>query len=93
MRRKSQLWGSPAYFSPEMMRESTFTLSDDVWSLGVIMYELYCNAHPFNLKDTDDLTNIIDKGIIPIPSCVDESAKMLITQMLDKDREKRPTID
>lgn len=57
------------------------------------MYEIYCNAHPFNLKDTEDLTNIVDKGMNPFPKNIKESAKMLITQMLIKDRESRITID
>jgi len=59
VRRRSKLWGSPAYFSPDMMKEHTFGLKDDIWSLGVIMYELYCNYHPFDLRDADDLTKIV----------------------------------
>jgi hypothetical protein len=50
------------------------------------MYEVYCASHPFNLKDTDDLSNIIEKDMNPIPPDVKESAKILIVKMLDKNR-------
>lgn len=53
-----------------MIREHTFSLSDDVWALGVIMYEVYCHAHPFSLKDTDDLSNLLEKDIVFLPSAL-----------------------
>lgn len=46
----TKILGSPAYFSPEMMRQSVTHLHDDVWSLGIIMYELACNYYPFDIK-------------------------------------------
>jgi serine/threonine protein kinase len=33
-----KIQGSPAYYSPEMLRQSELNLHDDVWSLGIIMY-------------------------------------------------------
>jgi serine/threonine protein kinase len=50
-REKGQLWGSPVYFSPSMVSNSTFSLSDDVWALGIITYELFCKTQPFRLTD------------------------------------------
>jgi hypothetical protein len=51
------------------------------------MYEIYCNNHPFNLKGTEDLTNIIDQGMNPIPSSLKESTKMFFSKILIKNRD------
>ena len=66
-RNKDQLWGSPAYFSPAMIEHSTFSLEDDIWALGVIMYEIYCKSHPFELTACGDLNKIVERDILPFP--------------------------
>ena len=41
---------TPAYASPEQMRGETYTVSGDVYSLGVILYELLAARRPYELK-------------------------------------------
>lgn len=43
----SDLSGSPAYTSPEQMRGQTVTGQADIYSLGVLLYELLAGTHPF----------------------------------------------
>lgn len=57
------------------------------------MYEVYCNSHPFNLKDTEDLEKIVEKSMNQFPMALNDQKRNIITQMLIKDREKRATID
>lgn len=42
---------TPNYASPEQLREETITTATDVYSLGVLLYELLTGAHPHDLKD------------------------------------------
>ncbi len=42
---------TPHYASPEQLREETITTATDVYSLGVLLYELLTGAHPHDLKD------------------------------------------
>jgi serine/threonine protein kinase len=46
------LVGSPCYMSPEQIREDTLTHQSDMFSLGVVMYELLTGRRPFT-GDTD----------------------------------------
>jgi eukaryotic-like serine/threonine-protein kinase len=39
--------GSPLYMSPEQINEETITSSSDLFSLGVVMYQLLTGRHPF----------------------------------------------
>lgn len=54
---KRGLIGSPSYMAPEQIRERhpEVTARSDLFSLGVVMYELLAGRRPFNGSDLDQL--------------------------------------
>lgn len=41
------VWGTPQYFSPEQAAGEPPSPASDVYSIGIIMYEMLCNEIPF----------------------------------------------
>lgn len=86
--------GSPAYMSPEALRGEELDARSDVWSLGVLMYEMLAGQRPFK---GDQITAIL------ISILNDEAPELtqfqpdtppplssLLMRMLLKDRTQRP---
>ncbi len=48
--------GSPLYMSPEQLSEKPVTNQTDLFSLGVVMYELLAGVHPFTADSLASLT-------------------------------------
>lgn len=39
--------GTPLYMPPEMFQEKQYSTNADIWSLGVLLYEMCALKHPF----------------------------------------------
>lgn len=53
------LMGSPKYMSPEQLREDEITHQTDLFSLGIVMYEMLTGKHPFIAENFTSLVNKI----------------------------------
>ena len=65
--------GSPRYMSPEQVQEDTITNQTDLFSLGIVMYELLTGKHPFI---ADSFSRLIHK-------IINEKQPMLSTYRAD----------
>merc|ERR1719421_455245 len=59
--------GTPYYLSPEIIEERPYNYKSDIWSLGVILYELTTLKHPFDAESLHFLAIRILKGDFPSP--------------------------
>ena len=60
-----------AYASPEQVRGESLGTRADVWSLGVVLYQLVCGERPFGTAESDsplDISNAIVTGRMLPPS-------------------------
>jgi eukaryotic-like serine/threonine-protein kinase len=58
----SVIAGTPYYMSPEQSTGETASQATDVWSLGVIAYEMLMGAHPFGTRSVTNWQNAMLNG-------------------------------
>ncbi len=86
--------GTPYYLSPEMVQNLPYSFKSDVWSMGILVYEMCALKMPFDGLSIADLSLKIIKGIYtPIPNNFSKELKMLVNSLLNVDPTKRPSIN
>lgn len=82
------VWGSPLYFAPEQAAGESPTPASDVYSLGVVMYELFSGTPPFTASSADELARLhisgrpvpISEYVPDIPSALEEIVMKLLSK-------------
>ena len=75
--------GTPNYMAPEIILKKDYNgQKADIWSLGVLIYKLFCADFPFKGKNQKELYNQIVKGKFTIKDYVPEYAKKIIEKMI-----------
>ena len=60
--------GSPAYMSPEQIKEQSLTHQTDMFSLGVVLYQLLTGKLPFQANNNYSMVYQIINSEVPAPS-------------------------
>jgi serine/threonine-protein kinase ULK/ATG1 len=83
--------GSPIYMAPEVLKGESYTTKADIWSLGVILFEMLYGYCPFESRSIASLINTIETQSVQVPANipVSERTQTLIKRMLAKDYFRR----
>lgn len=89
------LIGTPIYLAPEVCDSRPYGIKADIWSLGIVLYELFALAPPFRAENLAALMmRILRADPDPLSTTLySEEVRSLVNWMLEKAPEKRPTID
>ncbi len=87
------LVGSPRYMSPEQVCEEYLTSQTDIFSLGVVLYELLTGKHPFA---ADNFSRLVQRIVSDTPAPMstlrgglDPALERIVQRALAKDRAVR----
>lgn len=85
--------GSPRYMSPEQVHEDVITNQTDIFSLGIVAYELITGHHPFGGETFSSLVHkIVNEDPTPMRqfrSDTPEVLEQIIRRALEKPVERR----
>ena len=75
--------GTPSYMAPEIVKkEDYYGPPADMWSAGVVLFNMLCNTFPFKGVDEKDLYHKIKQGEFTVPKSVSTSAHNLLRKLL-----------
>lgn len=77
--------------SPELVKEQPYDATSDLWSLGVILYELFVGQPPFYTNSIYSLINHIVKDPVKYPPEMSRDFKSFLQGLLQKNPSKRLT--
>lgn len=81
--------GTPLYMAPELVQERPYTHAVDVWSLGVILYELFVGKPPFYTTSIYSLIKKIVNDPPTYPGTMSGPFKDFLKGLLEKDPKRR----
>jgi len=86
--------GTPYYLSPEIINNKPYDTKSDIWSLGILLYQMMTFKMPFNAQSLPLLSIKINRGVYsPPPSVYSAELRDILKRCLSQDPEKRPSIN
>ena len=82
--------GSPLYMSPEQVKDEQITNQTDIFSMGVVIYELLCGRHPFAADNLPAIAHrITERSPVPVTE-LRHDAPSILGHILDRALRKNP---
>lgn len=92
---RPSLQGSVFWMAPEVVKQTSYTLKADIWSLGCLVVEMLTGSHPYpDCSQLQAIFKIGTSGSAPqIPQKCTLEAKTFLSQTFELDHNKRPTAE
>jgi serine/threonine-protein kinase len=87
----SVVWGSPHYFAPEQARGERPTTSSDVYSLGIVLFEMLTGRLPYSGANQQELALAHIRDSVPNVTDVNPNVPKALTTLVYKMMSKEPS--
>ena len=84
--------GTPAYMSPEQFAGREVTPKSDLYSLGLVLYEIFTGKRPFDASSSEEMARLRDKSAPTAPSQFVKELDPLIERVILRCLEKDPAM-
>ena len=84
--------GTPAYMAPEVLRGQPASQAGDMYSLGLLLYELFSAQPVYRPQTLEELMKMHDKPVVPLSDLVPEidlQTERMVMWCLQRDVENR----
>ena len=85
-----RIFGTPLYMSPEHARGFEVDGRSDLYSMGVVLYEMLSRRPPFNAENAADLLAALVRDIPPSPREVRPTISAALSDVVMRALEKDP---
>jgi eukaryotic-like serine/threonine-protein kinase len=89
--KSSVVWGSPQYLAPEQSLGAPPSPASDVYSLGIVMYEMFTGQLPFDAPTTDEIIRLHQTQDPTPPSQLNPDCPPELEQIILKVLSKEPS--
>jgi serine/threonine protein kinase len=89
-------YGTVSHMPPELLADGVLSLATDIYSFGVILWEMYTGVRAFCGQPQEAIVDAVchGRGLTGLPendAYASPALKNLVARCLDSDRKKRPT--
>jgi serine/threonine protein kinase len=88
-RKAHTLLGTPLYMAPQILNDENYSTKCDIWSTGILFYEILFGKLPWTGTSVPNLYSNIKSKALTFPKNVSSETKDLITKMLEIKEDKR----
>jgi serine/threonine-protein kinase len=92
--RSREIAGTPAYMAPEQLSRGETSIQSDLYSLGLVLYEVFTGRRVHEFGSIAELTRAHEESSVTPPSSVaedvDPALEQVILRCLEKDPRDRP---
>lgn len=84
--------GTYSYMSPEALQAQHQCTKSDIWSLGILLYEMVYNKEPYQTEDAYEQLKAIKASPPKFDESISQDIKDLILLCCQVDEDRRPTV-
>lgn len=89
---KTQI-GTPLYIAPEIWKKRQYDSKCDIWSLGVLLYEMMTFDFPFKGRNDRELTQRVCSGYFVLPKGYSSDLISVLRRLLQVNPNNRPSVN